>query len=107
MRFAFAALIALALGLLPAGAARAMPDAPAAPMSCHDMGQSPDVSHHPPSDDMRACAKHCLSQVNAPLNFTRLPGPSLLAAVDAAPTVALDAGTPRLRDPPDPPPPRS
>ena len=109
MRFAFAALLALALGLLPVGTARAatMADAPQAPMSCHEMGGGGMMDHHPASDDMQTCAAHCLSQVNGQASFSRLPGPSLQAAIDAEFATVGDVGKPRLRDPPDPPPPRS
>jgi hypothetical protein len=108
MRFVLAALVALALGLLPAGTARAMSEAPPAPMSCHEMGGDPGMLAHrrPASDDMRSCADHCLSQVSADLTFVRLAGPSLLAAIDSERMVMTDPGKPRLSDPPDPPPPR-
>ena len=111
MRFAFAALLALALGLMPAGTAlAAMPDAPEAPMACHDMGGmkggQTDMDPHPASKDMQGCARHCLSQVNAQVDFSRLPGPSLQAAIDSEVATFGDVGKPRLREPPDPPPPR-
>lgn len=108
MRFVFAALLAFALGLLPAGTARAATaDAAPAPMSCHDTGGDRDMNEdHHSGSDMQTCAKHCLSQVNGQADFSRLPGPSLQASIDSEFAVLGDVGKPRLRDPPDPPPPR-
>lgn len=106
------ALVVLALGLLPAAAARAQTaaPAPAATMSCHDMGAMGDQPPAPPeapSHDMQACAKHCLSQVNAPAIARPPVSPPLRNAIAAPLADTQLASKPRLKEAPDPPPPRS
>jgi hypothetical protein len=113
MRFVFAALMALALGLLPAGTARArerLVEPAAATMSCHDRMDAPmhhDSGDETPDHDMQACASHCLSQVNAPALFTRLLRPALHNSIASDLSAAETAAKPRLKEAPDPPPPRS
>jgi hypothetical protein len=112
MRFVLAALLSLALGVLPIGSARAEAagTADASAMSCHDMDMG--VASHdmgddqPAGHDMQSCADHCLSQVNGQPAVAPVAAPSLLNAISAAALSGADLGTPHLRDPPDPPPPR-
>jgi hypothetical protein len=111
VRLVISAFLALALGLLPAGTARAQTAAAAPPstMSCHDMGaMDHDTGSVPeaPSHDMQGCADHCMSQVNAQVNVSRLSGPSLQNAITAPLADAESAFKHRLREAPDPPPPR-
>jgi hypothetical protein len=112
LRFVLAALLSLALGVLPIGSARAEAAAPAdaSAMSCHDMDMG--VATHdmgddqPAGHDMQSCADHCLSQVNGQPTVAPVAAPSLLNAISATALSGADLGTPHLRDPPDPPPPR-
>ena len=111
MRLVLAAFLALALGLLPVGTARAgvSADSPA-PMACHEMmgaGSPMNGGDEQPSDDMQACAAQCLSQVNGQTVQAPTPGPSLTNEVNAELGGKLDLGKVHYRDPPDPPPPRS
>jgi len=111
VRIVLITLLALAFGFLPVGAARAsaLRHAQPATTSCHEMagGQEKPVQHTPASDDQRSCAEHCLSQVNGHASFARPLGPSWIMALDSGYAPFSDAGKPRLRDPPEPPPPRS
>jgi hypothetical protein len=111
MRSVLAAILALALGLLPVGTARAQdePVAPASTMSCHDQGgamQDMRSGDHTPDHRMQECADHCLSLVNGQPSVIRLPGPSLVNSVPAEMNELTDPGKLHYRDPPDPPPPR-
>lgn len=111
MRFVIAVVVALSLGLLPVGTARATSDATPspAPTSCHEMASAAHNmdGRQPVSRDMQDCATHCLSQVNGQPAFARLSTPPLVNAVLAQLVGRADSGNPILRDPPDPPPPRS
>jgi|GEM_PF-3131847 len=109
MRLALAAILALAVGLLPVTHARAdaMPE-PSMAMSCHDMMGMADHMNggDQPSNDMQDCADHCLSQVNAQTVDAPAPGPSLVNAIRAQLGGEINLGKAHFRDPPDPPPPR-
>ena len=112
MRFVLAALLSLAVGLLPMGTARAEAGGPAhaQSMSCHDMDMG--VGGHdmggdqPAGHDMQKCAEHCLSQVNGQPAVAPVAAPSLMNAISATALGGADLGKPHLSDPPDPPPPR-
>jgi hypothetical protein len=109
MRFVITALVAMALGLLPAATVRAeaMPanmEAHGSSMPCHGMAPV-DLPEH--DQDRQSCADHCLSQVNGFAQVARLTGPSLQNAVRAGPVTTGALGKLRQREPPDPPPPRA
>jgi len=109
MRLVFTALLALALGILPIGTARANTTPEPAAMACHEMmGGAGGADHddQAPADRMQDCADHCLSQVNSPTAHTRLLGPSLMNAIRAELGGQIDRGKLHFGDPPDPPPPR-
>jgi hypothetical protein len=107
MRFVFTTLFGLALGLLPVGTARAdMQASPATAMSCHGHDGDMGGSDQSPGDEMQACAQHCLSQVNGHANFSRLTEPSLQNAIVAEIATDVSSAKPRMREAPDPPPPR-
>lgn len=111
MRLVLSAMLALALGLLPVGTARAetTPER-AAPMSCHEMmggGGPMDMGDSAPAHNMQDCADHCLSQVTGQTIEAPSPGPSLVNAIRAELGGEINLGKVHYRDPPDPPPPRS
>lgn len=104
MRLILAALLTLAMGFLPVGAARASITLPSAQMAtaCHDMG----MKHAPPAPGRQSCADHCLSQAGGPLIVASETQPSLQNAISAELTSRHDNGNARTAEPPDPPPPR-
>jgi hypothetical protein len=108
MRLVITALLAMALGLLPAATVRAeaMPanmEAHGSSMPCHGMApvDAPDEDQ-----DRQSCADHCLSQVNGQTVQARMLGPSLQNAIGAELGGQIHLGKVHFRDPPDPPPPR-
>jgi len=111
MRLVFATLLAFTIGFSPLATAHARPAPASRPsaMSCHEMTNTDQGSGRKdqmPSDDLRACADHCLSQVNGQPALVRIRAPSLLNVIRAEPTPMAHLGKPHFRDPPDPPPPR-
>lgn len=108
MRVVLAAMLSVALGLLPIGTARAQeePVQAAAAMSCHDQGSAGHDMGGDRSDHKQDCADHCLSQVNGQPSFARLSAPALLNTIRSELGDRVDLGKPHGRDPPDPPPPR-
>ncbi|MDX2235867.1 MAG: hypothetical protein NW200_15310 [Hyphomonadaceae bacterium] len=103
MRWLLTLLVAMAFAVLPLGDARAES---APPPPCHEAPASSGAAQPDPGETGKACAEHCLTQVNAELRVGALTGPSVrnLIASQPATSPALD----RLRGAaaPEPRPPR-